>query len=105
MKSSITALVFAVMASSSFAFVPGGSNLDIFGYPEFKEMEPSAPYSRDNYAYDNYRFEVEQYVEAARKYVENANNDVLRTQEAAEEAIKKANQAVEDFNDWARRGY
>lgn len=105
MKSSIVAFAIAALASSTFAFVPGGSNLDVFGYPEFKEMEPSAPYSRDKYAYDNYRFEVEQYVESAREYVENANNDARRAQEAAEEAIDKANQAIEDFNYWAKRGY
>ena len=105
MKSSITALVLAVMASSSLAFVPGGSNLGPMGYPEFDEIEPSAPYSRDKYAYDNYRFEVEQYVESAREYVENANNDAKRAREAAEEAIDKANQAIEDFNYWAKRGY
>ena len=105
MKSFITALALTVLASSSFAFVPGGSNLGPLGYPEFDEMEPSAPFSRDKYAYDNYRFEVEQYVEAARKYVENANNDAQRAQEAAEEAIDKANQAIDDFNYWAKRSY
>lgn len=105
MKKPIVAILLALVSSTSFAYVYGGSNLNTLGYPEFDEIEPSAPYSRDKYAYDNYRYEVEQYVEAAREYVENANNDAKRAQEAAEEAIEKANQAIEEFNSWARREY
>lgn len=96
-------LVALLYSSCSFAYVIGGSNLSLSQYPEFDAYPPQEPYSRDRFDFDNYRSEVEEYVRKAKEYVENGSNDIKRISEAQDEAIQKANQAVERFNEWARR--
>lgn len=87
------------------AFVVGGSNLPTAFYPEFNEFPPSKPYGNDPYDAERYRDEVEEYVRKAQDYMENAQNDARRAIEAAEAARDKANNAVEEYNSWARYGY
>lgn len=89
---------------SASAIVMGGSNLGFSGYPEFSEIAPTPPYSDDQYAWDSYRREVAEYAEKAKQYLEDSNSDMKRIQEAQQDAIQKANDAVEEFNRKAK-GY
>lgn len=88
----------------ALANVYGGSNLGYSGYPEFDEVEPSPPMSPDEFSMQNYRSEVESYVQRAQEYAENASKDIERVNEGSQEALRKANEAVEEFNRKAR-GY
>ncbi|WP_260679813.1 hypothetical protein [Serratia liquefaciens] len=99
-------IVFAYLSVplSANSAVFGGSNLGFSGYPEFSEFPPSPPYGDDRYAWDNYKREVEDYVNKAKQYVDDANSDIERVNEAKAEAIRKANEAVEEYNRKAR-GY
>ncbi|AIN20069.1 hypothetical protein CH54_1396 [Yersinia rochesterensis] len=87
-----------MLPMSSFATVFGGSNLDFQGYPEFTDFPPSPPFNADEYSMNSYRMEVDSYVRKAKEYVENANNDIKRINEASEEAIQKANNVVSEYN-------
>lgn len=88
----IIVLIASLWCSSvAFAFVIGGSNLGIMGYPEFNFYLP----------YDPSRNDIARYVEEAKEYVENCNNDIQRIHEAKLEAISQANDAVNRYN----RGY
>lgn len=75
-------------SSVAFAFVIGGSNLGIMGYPEFNSY----------LSYDPTRYEIEQYIDDAKEYVENCNYDIQRIQEAKSDAITQANRAVDRYN-------
>jgi hypothetical protein len=81
--------VFVLCISSvAFGYVFGGTNLDFMGYPEFSAY----------LSYDPSRSEVERYIQEAKEYVENGNNDIRRIREAQNEAIRKANDAVRRHN-------
>lgn len=75
-------------SSIAFAYVFGGSNLSLSMYPEFNSYLP----------YNPSKYEVELYVEEAKKYVENCNNDIQRIQEAQAAAIREANDAIYRYN-------
>lgn len=90
-------LIFISLPFSASASVIGGSNLGFGGYPEFTEIAPTSPYSDDQYAWENYRREVADYTERAKRYLEDSNSDVKRIQEAQQDAIQKANDVVEEF--------
>ena len=92
-----------VLSAPSFGYVYGGSNLPILGYPSH---DCSAPYSKPHEPYsfnsqwqvDQYNSEVrayndelEEYFSCIREYVENAENDLKRVRDAAQEAIHEAN--------------
>lgn len=105
------AIICAAIVSSCFflpiyskAAVFGGSNLGFSGYPEFSEYPPSPPFGDDKFAWESYKREVEDYVNKAKQYVDDANSDIERVNEAKAEAIRKANEAVEEYNRKAR-GY
>ncbi|CAM3641954.1 hypothetical protein KLVA111870_12915 [Klebsiella variicola] len=89
---------------SASAVVIGGSNLGFGGYPEFNEIEPTLPYSDDQYAWENYRRQVADYTEKAKQYLEDSSSDMKRIQESQQEAIDKANRVVEEYNRKAK-GY
>ena len=76
------------LTSVAFAYVYGGSNLGFSGYPAFNAY----------LSYNPSRSEVEIYVEEAKKYVENGNYDIQRIREAQNDAIRKSNEAVNDYN-------
>ncbi|EUB38321.1 hypothetical protein HMPREF1502_5744 [Klebsiella sp. AS10] len=61
-------------------------------------MEPSPPYTDDQYAWENYRRQVADYTEKAKQYLEDSNSDMKRIQESQQEAIDKANRVVEEYN-------
>lgn len=94
---------FLLIPSFVSAYVVGSSNFPLHRYEEFSEVKPYPPYDRDEYSYQQYRREVEAYVEAAKEYVEAGDNDIRRIRKAQEEAIDEANRAISEFNDWARR--
>ncbi|MBG0753657.1 hypothetical protein Q7O_003120 [Pectobacterium carotovorum subsp. carotovorum PCCS1] len=48
--------------------------------------------------WNNYKFEVENYVGKVKEYVENGDNDIKRIKEAQQKAINDANQVVEEYN-------
>lgn len=93
-----TLLVLLSVPFASSAVVYGGSNLGFGGYPEFSEIAPTAPYSDDQYAWENYRRQVDDYTEKAKQYIDDSNSDMKRIQEAQQDAIQKANDVVEEYN-------
>lgn len=74
-----------------FAYVYGGSNLGIFGYPDHTCSKPYKPFEfRDQYELDNYRFDYERYIDCINEYVRNGNNDIRRIQSKQQDAIREA---------------
>ena len=94
----------ALVALPAAAYTGYGSNLGYFDYPEFREFEPSPPYSREQWQAEQYRQEVETYLETAKRYVENCDSDkqtVLdEIAQKQKEAIRKANDVVDTYNNW-----
>lgn len=79
-----------MLASSlSFAYVVGGSNLGIFGYPELEDFRGYGSVSK---------YDVERYVREAEEYIDNCNYDIQRIVEASEEAEYKANFVIKKWN-------
>lgn len=74
--------LFCVFIEPAFAFVYGGSNLGYLGYPEPRCY---IPYNGDNW-------QKQEYVRCINDYVENAQNDIKRIREKAEDAVEKAKQ-------------
>lgn len=107
MKKAVLFFLSLFCASLLFAYVYGGTNLGFGGYPSFSDYPPSAPISYNNevseYEFNSYRDKVKNYVSSAQEYVDNGNNDIKRISEAQQDAIDKANEAVDKFNAWARR--
>lgn len=91
-----------LMPTACLATVFGGSNLGFGGYPEFSEVAPTPPYTNDQYAWENYKQEVDAYTAKAKQYLEDANYDIQRIQEAQQDAINKANAAVQEYNNQVR---
>ena len=102
MKHVLLVISCCLIVPSANAYVGIGSNVD---YPEFDEYEPSPPITRDEFSFHRYRNEVQEYVEEAEQYIKNCNEDIDDIQRKQREAIQKANDAVEEFNSWARRDY
>lgn len=65
----------ALASLPAIVYTGYGSNLGYFDYPEFRELAPSAPYSRERWQAEQYRQEVEDYVEKAKRYAENCDLD------------------------------
>nr|DAR57657.1 MAG TPA: LemA family [Caudoviricetes sp.] len=92
MKKVLLIALFTVIAGTSHAMVFGGSNLGIFGYPEFKSYSaPYNPATASSYEMQSYRDDVE-------KYIRDANSDIERIQEAKQKAISDYNRAVRQYN-------
>jgi hypothetical protein len=102
-------LFLTLFCASSIAlgYVIGSSNLGIMGYPDFSSsrMKPIKPYSRDSYSMDRYYHDVKIHVEEADRYIEAANNDIQRIQEAAEKARNEAREAIREHNNFVKFGY
>ena len=81
-------IVTCWFTSVAFAFVIGGSNLGILGYPKFD----------GSLSYNPSRYEVETYIQKAKEYTENCNYDITRIQEAKQEAITEANAKISQYN-------
>jgi len=79
------------ISTSASAYVVGGSNLDFLGYPKPECMKPTKPYDLSNeYAVMDYNSDIKQYIQCVKTYIENADNDIERIQEAANDLIKEA---------------
>lgn len=104
MKKLLAGSCCALVALPAAAYTGYGSNLGYFDYPEFREFEPSPPYSREQWQAEQYRQEVEIYLETAKRYVENCDSDkqtVLdEIAQKQKEAIRKANDVVDTYNNW-----
>ena len=96
-------LALFAMPLQSYAYVYGGSNLPVFGYPSHDCSQPYSkpykPYSfNSQWEVDQYNREVrqyndelEEYFSCIKEYVDNANSDLKRIQDAAQDAINEAN--------------
>ena len=71
----------------------GSSNLGGLGYPDPRCRKPYSPYSNDQYAWDNFRREVDEYGRCIEDYVEAAENDRA-------DILQKANTAVREYNNF-----
>lgn len=104
MKKLLAGSCCALVALPAAAYTGYGSNLGYFDYPEFREFEPSPPYSREQWQAEQYRQEVETYLETAKRYVENCDSDkqtVLdEIAQKQKEAVRKANDVVDTYNNW-----
>ena len=81
-----------VFLPNAYALVLGGSNLSLLGYPEHECYKPHKPYEFiDELDFQRYKTDVEIYLDCIREYVENAENDIERIREAAQDAIDEAN--------------
>lgn len=97
-------LILTIVVSvhiSSYAFVGGGTNFDMFGYPSHKcnkpYSKPTKPYSFNSQwevdSYNNqvqqYNYEIEEFVRCIKTYVDSAKNDIERITEEANKAIRE----------------
>lgn len=79
------------------------------GYPNFDKAKssvytPHPPYdASDPNQRWRYKQEVQEYVDSTEEYLKATKNDIQRIREAQEEAIRKANAVVEEYNSWVRR--
>ncbi|HEJ6922027.1 TPA: hypothetical protein SMI11_002778 [Serratia marcescens] len=98
MASALAIVCILQLSPGVHASVSGGSNLSYSGYPEFNVLLPSSLYGNDQYAWDNYKQEVEDYVRKAKEYISYADNDIERIDEEKQAVIRKANNVVEEYN-------
>lgn len=100
-KRIISILLVLLFPLSAYAVVFGGSNLGFGGYPSHdcsKPTKPFKPYSFNsqweidsyNSEVERYNFQLQQYLSCIDEYIENANNDIRRIKEKAQEAIDEA---------------
>lgn len=82
------AVIAACSASPAMAYVFGGSNLGVFGYPKYSGY----------LSYDPDYNEMQRYLDDVKKYVENCNYDIQRIQEARDNAIEEASRKVNEYN-------
>ncbi len=80
------------IGGNAFALVLGGSNFGLLGYPEHHCLKPTKPFEfRDEWEIENFKRDVSIYKDCVVEYLENADNDIRRIQEATEELINEAN--------------
>jgi hypothetical protein len=75
------------LSMPTFAYVAAGSNYGWY-YPPFNEYLPYNP------SYD----EVQSYLNDARQYVSNCNEDMQQIEEARNNAVQQANNVVSSYN-------
>ncbi len=102
MRKALCSLAVALLAAGpAGAYVIGGTNFGIGGYPEEscqKPDKPLRPYSPTSQweidSYNNsvrrYNDELDTYIRCVREYLDNAKLDVKRVQERMQEAVDKA---------------
>ncbi|MBC8520016.1 MAG: hypothetical protein H8D24_06395 [Gammaproteobacteria bacterium] len=90
-----------MVSAQAFPYVLGGSNLGIFGYPSHSCSVPSKPYKPYSFTSEHevssynssvkiYNINVDAYIDCINTYVENANNDIQRIRDAANDAVSDA---------------
>ena len=87
----IIAITLSAITLSSLSMAIGyawgyGSNMS-WTYPSFR----SAPYMPTEY-------EIEQYINDGKEYVNNCNNDIEEIIRKRKEAVESVNRAVRDYN-------
>ena len=97
---SAMALVIAT-TSASMGYFYG----NMITYPSFSAMEPSHPFSDNEYELSTYRDEVEYYVAQGKEYIENCENDIQTIQEERDAAVDKINRVINEYNDFVTYGY
>ena len=97
---SALALVIAT-ASASMGYLYG----NMITYPSFSAMEPSRPFSDDEYELSAYRDEVEYYVSQGKEYIENCENDIQTIQQERDAAVDQINRVINEYNDFVTYGY
>jgi hypothetical protein len=101
MRFSIVLIAIMLSPTMSFAFVLGGSNLGIGGYPDHSCYEPIKPikpyrFSSDyevhsyNASVDSYNVELDSYMDCIKSYLDNAKNDIERIKEKYNETVQRA---------------
>ena len=96
----ILSLVALCACCMGAGYVYGGTNLGYSGYPDFSKSKPYQPYDKSEYSARSYKLDVESYIRAVKEYVENAENDHERINNAIEEAISNSNRVIREYNDW-----
>ncbi len=97
-RSALFAMVPALALAADPAPVSNGTNLPATGYPAHKcalpPARPEKPFRNDEFSARAYNADVERYNRALTEfrdcmstYVDNANNDIKRIQEAAKKAL------------------
>jgi len=96
--SALVAVIPALVFAAEPLPVANGTNLPATGYPTHKcampPPRPEKPFRTDEYSARAYNADVERYNRALTEfrdcmstYVDNANNDIKRIQEAAKKAL------------------
>ncbi len=91
-------VLLPALACAATAVLQGGTNLPATGYPSYKcaapVAKPDKPFRNDEYSVRSYNTDVErynrqltEYRDCMSTYVDNANNDIKRIQEAAKKAL------------------
>lgn len=104
----LSILILLCSVSVAFGYVVGSSNLPLSQYPAFDEfggLRPRKPFTRNQFDDDQYRRDVQRYVQEAQDYVEAANYDVQRVIQAKQEAIAKANEVINEYNNYVNGFY
>jgi hypothetical protein len=92
MRTIIVSISLLISTSIVFAYVFGGSNLGITGYPKHTCIKPYKPFQfSSRWEVDSYNAQLDSFISCIRVYVDNAKNDIERIRESANEAIREAN--------------
>ena len=83
----ILLFIFLINQNFSFAYVIGGSNLNFMEYPE-----PNCHL----YSFEPSEKDIDDYKDCIREYVENANFDIQRIEQAKSKAINEARRKLEN---------
>jgi len=89
-------ILFFFSVTASNAGVSGGSNFDSSGYPAPKCERPLKYILYDDHSRDEYNQKMQIYAECVNKYIENAENDILRIREAQDLIIKEARKSIKN---------
>jgi len=88
----IVGLLLVMNQPHAHAYVSGGSNLGASRYQSAYCNKPYKPFDfTSQWEVDSYNSDAKRYIDCIKTYVENANSDIKRIQEKANEAINEAN--------------
>lgn len=82
---------FIFLISPVSAYVSGGSNLGFMGYPECSCRKPMKTFISSKWELDDYKFQHARYIDCVNEYIDNANKDIRRIKEKAEQSLEEAN--------------
>lgn len=90
------AALFVAAALPASAYVVGGSNLGVMGYPEMTCRAPLKPIREDDLSMRFYLDDRSKYISCVKDYVAAGDADIKRIQEAQEQAIDQAKRDLGD---------